>query len=185
MPNTCTDANLGQTATFKLCNPCLSVGSALKAKISPILYIGVVHPENASIRSFQADVGRITRISLRGLEQMGLVCISSHVRRGNKRLRIYQLDPVVYQQQLEILARRKASREKATGDGTPAPTNQLTGSGCTTAEPSYTSDLELWRYGASLSPWVIEDEVGALVMIRDSSRVTLFVSRAELVLWDG
>ena len=40
MPNTCTDANLGQTATFKLCNPCLSIDSALKAKISPILYIG-------------------------------------------------------------------------------------------------------------------------------------------------
>ena len=41
---------------------------------------------------------------------------------------------MVYQQQMEILERRKASREKATDDGTPTPTNQLTRGGCAAAE---------------------------------------------------
>lgn len=76
------------------------------------------------------------------LEQMGLVCIQFQPRRNGKRLRVYQLDPVVYQQQMEILERRKASREKATDDGTPAPTNKLTGSGCATAEPLLIGTLD-------------------------------------------
>ena len=117
------------------------------------------------------------------LEQMGLLCIQFQPRRDGKRVRVYQLDPVVYQQQLEILERRKASREKATDDGTAPPTNQLTGGGCVTVERPETRNLEPWRWGASLSPWVIQDEVGELVTIRGSSGETFFASRAELVPW--
>ena len=75
------------------------------------------------------------------LEQMGLVCIYKHVRRGDKRLRIYELDPVVYQQQLEILERRKASREKGNQAGTTPATNYSIGRGCATAEPLFISAL--------------------------------------------
>ena len=47
------------------------------------------------------------------LEQMGLTCVNYQPRREGKRTRIYELDPVVYEQQMEILERRKALREQA------------------------------------------------------------------------
>ena len=62
------------------------------------------------------------------LEQMGLVCLRSQPRQNGKRVGVYQLDPVVYQQQLEILERRKARREQATEDGTAPQSNYLVGS---------------------------------------------------------
>ena len=118
------------------------------------------------------------------LEQMGLLCMRSQPRQNGKRVSVYQLDPVVYQQQLEILERRRASRQKATDDGTAPPTNQLAGGGCVTAEPAETHDLALGWWSTSLSPWVIQDEVGELVTIRGSSGVTFVVSRAELMPWN-
>ena len=53
------------------------------------------------------------------LEQMGLLCVSSQPRREGQRVRIYELDPVCYEQKLAILARRKACREQVKTDGTP------------------------------------------------------------------
>ena len=101
------------------------------------------------------------------LEQLGLVCISKHVRRGDERLRIYELDPVVYQQQLEILERRKARREQAKEAGTTPVSNYSIGSGCTTAKPLF--------IGTS-------GEVGAeSVSISDCCEVTSAVKQAELI----
>ena len=71
------------------------------------------------------------------LEQMGLACVSKHIRRGDKRLRIYKLDPVVYQQHLEILERRKASREQTNEAGTAPAYNYSIGRGGTPAQPLF------------------------------------------------
>ncbi|MGB3787594.1 MAG: plasmid replication protein, CyRepA1 family, partial [Phormidesmis sp.] len=119
------------------------------------------------------------------LEQMGLLCTQFQPRRNGKRVRIYKLDPVVYQQQLEILERRKASRQKAIEDDTPSPINNSMGLGCSTVEPLPTGELETWQWGTSLSPWVIEGALGEVVTIRGSSGVTFTVNRAELVPWKG
>ena len=118
------------------------------------------------------------------LEQMGLVCLKSHPRRNGGRVRVYELDPVVYQQQLEILERRKASRQKVTEDGTSPATNYSIGRGCATAEVPLSSKLEVWRWGSSLSPWVIQEAVGEMVTIRGDSGATFIISPAELVPWD-
>ncbi|WP_050766066.1 plasmid replication protein, CyRepA1 family [Synechococcus sp. PCC 7335] len=118
------------------------------------------------------------------LEQMGLLCIQSRYRSNGKRVRVYQLDPVCYQQQLAILERRKASQEKATEEGPPPATNHSSRGGCPVVEHIQTGRLEQWRWGTLPSPWVIQAEVGELVTIRDSNGETFLASRAELVSWN-
>ena len=123
------------------------------------------------------------------LEQMGLTCVKYQPRRNGKRTRIYGLDPVVYEQQMEILERRKAMRERATADDTAPLFNYSIQGDCSTEEPVIQpleiGVLEQWRWGTSLSPWVIQDEVGQMVTIRGSSGVTFIVGKQELVPWDG
>ncbi|MEL6854500.1 MAG: plasmid replication protein, CyRepA1 family, partial [Cyanobacteria bacterium J06607_13] len=101
------------------------------------------------------------------LEQMGLTCVNYQPRREGKRTRIYELDPVVYEQQMEILERRKALRERATEDDTAPLFNYSITGDCATEEPVIQpleiGALEQWRWGTSLSPWVIQDEVGQMV----------------------
>ena len=117
------------------------------------------------------------------LEQMGLLCVNSQPRQDGKRVRVYELDPVCYEQKLTILARRKASREQVETDGTAPPPNYLNGEGCATQKALIRIELEQWRWESSLSPWVIQDEVGQMVTIRGESGNTFLVSRAELVSW--
>ncbi|MEO1348024.1 MAG: plasmid replication protein, CyRepA1 family [Cyanobacteria bacterium J06635_15] len=123
------------------------------------------------------------------LEQMGLTCVNYQPRREGKRTRIYELDPVVYEQQMEILERRKAIRERATEDDTAPLFNYSITGDCAThtqvIQPLEIGALEQWRWGTSLSPWVIQDEVGQMVTIRGSSGVTFIVGKQELVPWDG
>ena len=117
------------------------------------------------------------------LEQMGLLCVSSQPRREGHRVRIYELDPVCYEQKLAILARRKACREQVETDGTAPPPNYLNGEGCAIQKALIRIELEQWRWESSMSPWVIQDEVGQMVTIRGESGNTFLVSRAELVPW--
>ena len=118
------------------------------------------------------------------LEQMGLTCISTHQRRDGQRIRVYELDPVVYQQQMDILERRKAIREQVDSEGTAPLFNQLNRGDCTTLNPLSIGELAQWRWGTSLSPWVIQDEVGQMVTIRGNSGDTFIVDKHELVPWD-
>ena len=123
------------------------------------------------------------------LEQMGLTCVKYQPRRQGKRTRIYELDPVVYEQQMEILERRKALRERTNEDDT-APLFNYSIIGDCAANPKGIQPLEIgaleqWQWGTSLSPWVIQDEVGQMVTIRGSSGVTFIVGKQELVPWDG
>ena len=117
------------------------------------------------------------------LEQMGVLCISSQPRREGHRVRIYELDPVCYEQKLAILARRKACREQAEKDGTAPAFNYLNGDGCATQKALIRMELEQWRWEASATPWVIQDEVGQMVTIRGESGRTFLVGRDELVPW--
>ena len=123
------------------------------------------------------------------LEQMGLTCVNYQPRREGKRTRIYELDPVVYEQQMEILERRKAIRERATEDDTAPLFNYSITGDCATEDsgiqPLEIGTLEQWQWGTSLSPWVIQDEVGQMVTIRGSSGITFIVGKQELVPWDG
>ena len=118
------------------------------------------------------------------LEQMGVLCVSSQPRREGHRVRIYELDPVCYEQKLAILARRKACREQPEKDGTAPPFNYLDGEGCATQKTLIRMELEKWRWEASPTPWVIQDEVGQMVTIRGESGCTFLVGRSELVPWN-
>ena len=118
---------------------------------------------NFTVRSELSAVQILNQL----LEQLGLVCISIHARRGDERLRIYELDPVVYQQHLEILERRKARRAKEKEAGTPATSNYSMGSGCATAEP-----LSIGTSGKG------GDEA---VSTSDCCEVTSIVKQAELI----
>ncbi len=123
------------------------------------------------------------------LEQMGLTCVNYQPRREGKRTRIYELDPVVYEQQMEILERRKALRERAKEPDTAPLFNYSITGDCATEnpviQPLEIGALEQWRWGTSLSPWVIQDEVGQMVTIRGNSGTTFIVGKQELVPWDG
>ena len=117
------------------------------------------------------------------LEQMGVLCVCSQPRREGHRVRIYELDPVCYEQKLAILARRKACRERPETDGTAPPPNYLNGEGCAKQKALVRRELEQWQWEASPTPWVIQGEVGQMVTIRGESGRTFLVSRAELVPW--
>ncbi|MGC1528010.1 MAG: hypothetical protein WA783_18350, partial [Phormidesmis sp.] len=117
------------------------------------------------------------------LEQMGVLCVCSQPRREGHRVRIYELDPVCYEQKLAILARRTACRERPETDGTAPPPNYLNGEGCATQKALIRRELEQWQWEASPTPWVIQGEVGQMVTIRGESGRTFLVSRAELVPW--
>ena len=117
------------------------------------------------------------------LEQMGLLCGKSRPRQDGKRVRVYELDPVCYQQKLTILARRKACRERAETDGPPPASNYSNGGGWTTLKTPIRMELEQWRWEASPMPWVIQGEVGLMVTIRGENGSTFLVGRDELVPW--
>ena len=96
---------------------------------------------------------------------------------------------MVYEQQMEILERRKALRERAKEPDTAPLFNYSITGDCATEnpviQPLEIGALEQWRWGTSLSPWVIQDEVGQMVTIRGNSGTTFIVGKQELVPWDG
>ena len=115
------------------------------------------------------------------LEQMGLVCLRAQPRQNGKRVGVYQLDPVVYQQQLEILARRKARREKATEDGTAPQPNYLIGGGCDTDERPKPLDLETPQQDTEPSPVLIQGKTPQQGTIQTERGATIGASRDDSV----
>jgi hypothetical protein len=116
------------------------------------------------------------------LEQMGVDCTAQQTRKAGERIRTYSLDLNCWQQNSEILERRKVRRNQLKDVTPPLFSNQTKG-GCDT-DTSEPEKLEQWRWGTSLSPWVIERIEGEQALIRGVSNVPFRVAVAELSHWE-
>ena len=118
------------------------------------------------------------------LGQMGVECAGKQVRKGSDRIRTYALEPECWQRNAAILERRKSRQEQLFQDVTPPQFNNQVIGGCDTSNDSQVPQLQRWRWGTSLSPWIIESVQEPNAVIRGIEGTLFEVSIAELIPWD-
>ena len=118
------------------------------------------------------------------LGQMGIECAGKQVRKGGDRLRTYALEPECWQRNAAILERRKSRQNQLSQDVTPPKLNNKDIGGCDAENNSQTPASDHWRWGTSLSPWIIESVQELNAVIRGIEGILFEVPVAELIPWD-
>ena len=118
------------------------------------------------------------------LGQMGIDCAGEQVRKGGDRLRTYALKPECWQRNVAILERRKSRQNQLSQDVTPPQLNNKTIGGCDAGNDAQAPESGYWRWGSSLSPWIIESVQELKAVIRGIEGILYKVPIAELAPWD-